>query len=703
MVWEWPWGVVSAWTTIGGVETYRLEQSELGQPFGGPTDIFAGAPPPAAGLPKRHYSNQLRPGLHYQFRVTALAPDGSVVATSATVGLDAPSQYPQIANLRATVGQLHMAQLSFDGTTKPARAVTWFFDPIPGRTNALATWDRISIDPATNQATTWRWGQSFYFPSGWSLTIEAGTTVRICLANPLNDPFLGTPVAAPVCLDTPVPGGTILPATGTPASGGTVLSRPPTATGGSPTILSDATPPVVTTSPVPAGIKISHNSVPGATQYTVCRQAQAGGTCAPVTLGAAVAGSVVSHWDLGLSPGSSHTYQVRAWRADGHFGQSAPVAGVAGPVPTPQNFKIWTQRTGLGGTTLIWNPVDYEDAAGSHPVQTYQVSGGTGPTKTLTGVAQVVVPFVASSPYRWQLTAMLPDGAGGWFASAPAVLDYVPPDRYRLVALGVRVYSSTADNRLNYDGAEDEMYLASLVNVSDRALSSNTVTLSKSATFGDISGFPNRVQAGSATQSGGLVGMDVFPPALDIMAPAMPSPGFPIVLWEGPVQDQTMIVVHPIIWEPDKGFDPYLGWVTKLSTFAKSGYAGASATRQSVLTLRDAGTLAPGSGDEVVHCITDALQRQITSVCVPGEDRPVGLTSKPDGTNYAFNDRFLVLTKTSIAQSLLRPPSTQSRLSQSGFDSSGPGVVVVSYRDSEKKHPFGYGVYELYLRVEKVP
>jgi len=183
---------------------YNIDGSEAGQSMTQWIHRYAGSPAPAAGLTFIDQSQSVRPGAHYQFRATALASDGSVLATSPLVTVDAPAQYPQITNLTATVGPLQMAPLMIDGTTQLSHTVTWTWDPIPGQQNAIATWDFIVTDPVSNQTTTTRHGQSFWIIPGFSGAYQPGTTVRICVSG-LLDPFVGKPLAGAPCLDTPIP------------------------------------------------------------------------------------------------------------------------------------------------------------------------------------------------------------------------------------------------------------------------------------------------------------------------------------------------------------------------------------------------------------------------------------------------------------------------------------------------------------------
>jgi hypothetical protein len=280
-----------------------------------------------------------------------------------------------------------------------------------------------------------------------------------------------------------------------------------------------------------------------------------------------------------------------------------------------------------------------------------------------------------------------------------------PVSRYRVVALGVFASRHTFDNVLNFDGVEDEIFLATVVNATDRSLSSSYVTTSKSSTFGDVAGFPNRLMGGRASPNGGIFRGDLVPTRIDLNAPpGILSQAFPLLLWEGPLDDQGMVVLHPTLWEEDKGVQPYIGWITRQSSRAKAGYAALPATQRAIQSLRDAEAFGPGSGDQVMSCINPAPSPRIhVDVCIDGEDRPIGLAVAPNRVDYWLDDRLLVLTKAAIEKSLQLPPSPQGTVGQPGFNPSGPGVIALRFTDAASQPPFGFGDYYLYLRVERAP
>lgn len=436
-------------------------------------------------------------------------------------------------------------------------------------------------------------------------------------------------------------------------------------------------------------------------------------------------GGLYSSEDVTVQPGTRYQYRVMALFATGPASSYSPtatfdaltviaqVSNLSATLGPP--FKIAPTSTAPPQRTVTWawqgvpGALSYEaeietfsavSGAGASlgktrltlPATTYSASVETG--RSVSICLSLIRPATASDPLRYGICRMtdvtLP-------LAAPA-----PTPWFRVVALGFWVSGHTRDNVLNFDGVEDEVFLATVVNTTDLSLSSNTVTASKSATFGDIGGLPNRLKAGSASPNGGLFRGDAYPPLLDLNAPTRtPSRDFPLLLWEGPVDDQTMIVLHPTLWEEDKGINPYLAWVRNQTTRAKSGYMGI--TRSAIQSLRDAQAFGPGVGEKITSCVNPAPSRRIyIDVCIEGEDRPIGLVVF-NLVDYWINDRFVVLTRASIEKSLSLPPSPQGKVGQAGFNPAGPGIITVGFRDVAQQSPFGQGDYLLFLRVERLP
>jgi hypothetical protein len=453
--------------------------------------------------------------------------------------------------------------------------------------------------------------------------------------------------------------------------------------------MNDATAPTVSVSPVPAGIKLSYGTVQGAYNYTICRESPPGSTCVLLSLGGeSVLGSTISRWDNGLAPGSSHAYRVTAWRPDGHFGESSPATGVAGSLPSPGNLRVVPVSAPPASAVLAWDPVQYSDYTGPLNLTTYLFSGSGISAPQVANGTQITLPL-SSGPgvYHWQVASMLANPAGGWQTSAPpAVFDYAYVARYRLVALGVKALKQSADDIFGVDGIADEVYVAAVINTTTRALSGTSFSIARSTTYGDVgraNAFPGRVQAGTASPTGGIRTGDQVPITLNLAGPTgVPSTlGFPFLLWEDALDDNGMVIVAPSLWEEDSDKTLYGSWVAAIKDDAQKGYPWGLAAV--VTGLRDQDALGPASGPkELLWCD-----------CVNGVDRPIGLQRDYPTTismDY-LTHKVLVLTRSAIERALTGPSQVAGSV---------PGTIVVPLYE---RTPIMTAMYELYLRVERVP
>ncbi len=476
-----------------------------------------------------------------------------------------------------------------------------------------------------------------------------------------------------------------------------ILERPPTT---APTIMSDATPPAgVATESFAAGIVVSWQPPTGAVGYTLCRETPPGSANCAILTPSQLPATTLKYFDAGLPPGGSHAYRVTAWRADQHHGTAAPVTGRAGDVPPPANFRVLEDRSMAANAELVlgWDAPSYFTSTGQAvKVGTFRLSG-TGLSAPLMVNATSQRVALGSGDHRWTVTAMIPSPAGGWFESpTPGTLDFKAPGRYRLVALGFQVQQQSPDDLLDKDGRGNEVYVAAAVTVTTRSLSMPQVNTVRGGSYGDVGNsgkaFPRRYQAGSASRGGGLATGDIVPVGLNLGAPtsAVSPSAFPVVLWEGRLNDQGMVVVHPTLWEEDLEQTAYNKWVGKVTAAAQAGYGALRADLAAITTLRDGGGLGPATGDAVVGCQDDIIYVPLPDHCpAHGQDRPLGLV--PSHSAAYWHDRLVVLTQASIEAALK---------SQGPRPGAAPGVIIVPLLESGKE---AKGGYELYLRVERLP
>jgi hypothetical protein len=130
--------------------------------------------------------------------------------------------------------------------------------------------------------------------------------------------------------------------------------------------------------------------------------------------------------------------------------------------------------------------------------------------------------------------------------------------RYRVKINGFRVIQETYDDVLERDGKRDEVMISVLTTVLDKDGKLVGVPTEKTTPImGDTYRLANRVQAGSASDRGGLMTGDSFPNEPMPWLPATPtSPERdypPYVIWEGelPEDGSRSVLITPTILEYD--------------------------------------------------------------------------------------------------------------------------------------------------------
>ncbi len=497
-----------------------------------------------------------------------------------------------------------------------------------------------------------------------------------------------------------------------PPAAAQILERPPTT---APTIMSDATPPVVTTTGIPAGVQVSWQPVTGAVGYTLCRETPPGSTTCTALTASQLPATTLKYYDVFLPPGGMHAYRVTAWRADQHHGTAAPVTGQAGDVTKPHDFRVLHDSSSAATPVLVigWTPPTYYKATGEQvKVTTFRLSGTGLSAPQVVNATSYRVPL-GSGDHQWQVTAMIPNPAGGWYESAnPEYLSFKALVKYRLVALGFKVLQEATDPPIDLNGVFNEVYAAAAVTVTTTAFASPSTYSVRSATFGELGNNakqfpPGRVRAGTAGRNGGLTSGDLVPAGLNLLGATAPITGtttdpkataptsssaFPMLIWEGRLPATGMVVIHPTLWEEDPDHSFHSEWVRRVGQWGTAGYAGLNFDQGVITRLRDNAQVGPGiQGSSVFGCQDDLLIPAQWPMCLAnGQDRPLGLTGDPRGIAFWF-DRVLVLTPASI-EAALRGVGTRPGTS--------PGTIVVPLLDTGKE---AKASYELYLRVERLP
>jgi hypothetical protein len=259
--------------------------------------------------------------------------------------------------------------------------------------------------------------------------------------------------------------------------------------------------------------------------------------------------------------------------------------------------------------------------------------------------------------------------------------------RYRMTINGFWCHNETWDDALNWDGKHDEVFLA----VNTKTVSPDGTVQhnldSEGELMGDTWNLPNRIQAGSASDRGGIVSGDKFPPGPKPWerSAALNSGRYPpYVIWEDDLEPgQDMVIVTPTIWEWDPGVGFWDGWLA-----------------WQVQTDKEYGQRAKdifGKIWPVSKPVFDAVSLGIQTVGTlaglwsplgKSQRRPIGIQRNPDDPDgFVFNPASIALNT-----------ETADYLVAGNRQGLGSGIVELSYQDD----PYLRGVYSLFVQVERL-
>jgi hypothetical protein len=239
-------------------------------------------------------------------------------------------------------------------------------------------------------------------------------------------------------------------------------------------------------------------------------------------------------------------------------------------------------------------------------------------------------------------------------------------------------------NPIKFDGGHDNVYGAAAVEVLDRSNNLavlQSVSIVSSAVHGDISQFPQRIQAGTATNQGGLQAGDVFPtgqnPGVVVGTPSTTT--FPLLVWQGTLRNGIeSVVIRPTLWESFGQVDGYAKWRSNVVQDSKE-----SSAIQSKIAGND---LSSFLGQSVAWADDNAFLDDM----LHSEDRPIGiLKCNPAVSAEVFwCNRTMVVTREAIEQALSSPYQT------GGIPQ---GTIDVHLVDDNVQ-----GDCDLYLRVVRI-
>jgi hypothetical protein len=259
--------------------------------------------------------------------------------------------------------------------------------------------------------------------------------------------------------------------------------------------------------------------------------------------------------------------------------------------------------------------------------------------------------------------------------------------RYRATINGFWCHNETWDDVFNWDGKHDEVFLDVNLKVVDPSGAVLQNFDSESELMGDTWRLPGRIQAGSASDLGGIVSGDKFPPVPEPWTRSGPVNSQrvpPYTIWEGELPaGELMVLLTPTIWEWDSGpgfWDGWLDWQVKVDD------------QYGKRAKEIFGKIWPVSAP-----VFDAVSLGIQTVgTMPGMWSPLGQSMRrPIGTQRDSNDpNGTLFNPRTIALSA----ETAEFLSSSNLQGLGTGIVELPYVDD----PYLRGVYSIFVQVEKL-
>ncbi len=259
--------------------------------------------------------------------------------------------------------------------------------------------------------------------------------------------------------------------------------------------------------------------------------------------------------------------------------------------------------------------------------------------------------------------------------------------RYRATINGFWCHNETWDDALNWDGKHDEVFIDVNTKVTDQSGAILHSFDSESELMGDTWQLPNRIQAGTASDRGGIISGDKFPPTGTpwLRSGSINQQRFPpYTIWEGDLRaGQDMVLLTPTIWEWDPGagfWDGWLEWIVqvddKYGKRAKEIFSGIWPVSAPVFDAVSLGIQTVGTMAGIWSPLGQSMRRPIGTRRNPDD---------PDGT--LFNPAIIALNT-----------ATADFLSSSNLQGYGNGIIELRYVDD----PYLRGVYSLYVQVEKL-
>jgi hypothetical protein len=398
--------------------------------------------------------------------------------------------------------------------------------------------------------------------------------------------------------------------------------------------------------------------------------------------------------DILPDPHATYTYEVTALYPDG-------TSGTATADFTP---PAATDPTGFIATVKDIDEVELSWDAGTPGRVEYFISGpGTG-----TGVTVPGTPVIPVHPHRFSYTVKgLPAGTHTWriassfqpggvlttaaqWPSATATLAVA--GRYEISIESVKVTSEAIDDIFDGDGKRNEVYVTAFARTKDQSGAVLKEASYRSPTYGDITNWSGRVQAGSAGPNGGVWHGDLIDPIWQ--QPSSGATGWTrMVVWLGALTaGKETVDIDPAVWEADP------------AGFRNGRFTYENLLRQMGYTILDLNTrTAYGDISNVMlaaeHSTQTAGTRALGFHIMTEEDRPIGISKRQDPLDDgAYWFPFAIQVNQSVAEAAL-----------SGTYGA-PGIIpvlVVDHKEMSRDtftHPdLGMVIYTINIRIKRLP
>jgi len=267
---------------------------------------------------------------------------------------------------------------------------------------------------------------------------------------------------------------------------------------------------------------------------------------------------------------------------------------------------------------------------------------------------------------------------------------------------------------LNRDGTGDEIYASVFVRQYDRRTGQPlNSAYPQTRIYGDLTGFPDhnfpdRIQAGTHSASGGIQSPNFIPDGANPFAKRTLPPQadqFPMQIWQGTLADNgDVLILSPSIWESDGDMTVFNQWIQSQVSLTSSLFLTSKVQNQ--VTSQTFGTMVLGVSESVAGGIPQTVGASAAISIVSatfglppfeilfygtGKDRPIGLNDggSATSTQALLPNTTLVLTREIIENQALRNGQTFFTMPIQFTDKANFGMM-----DSD-------GSYMMFLQIER--